>query len=236
MSCKHSWAANTGQTIKIAANMSGSLRFVDVLPLIIGRLGGFVNRITPRTYKKLRGGVFFGKKGVDKSAGDVTIGLVLSGKYIYPHPRWHPRCIPKGFAARLPPKSSWGGFLCPGSCWGSRQVRGWPSTGSRLGHIENPKTTKIMSGLHSKWQGGGVTLAHPRTTYIFFNFSLIPAYSQISPPRTCTHPYNYPLKHHTPAHTPALMDLSCRIIPASVPSVLDIHISPHIPAPHKTKG
>ena len=58
-----------------------------------------------------------------------------------------------------------GGFLFGGG--------GFFPNGSQINHIDNLKSRKNMSGLHSKWQGGPVSLAYPRTVRFIFYLSLI---------------------------------------------------------------
>jgi len=45
--------------------------------------------------------------------------------------------------------------------------------GSQINHIDNLKSRKNMSGLHSKWQGGPVSLAYPRPADFFIKVSVI---------------------------------------------------------------
>jgi len=58
-----------------------------------------------------------------------------------------------------------GGF----SVWGA----GFFPNGSQINHIDNLKSRKNMSGLHSKWQGGPVSLAYPHPADFFIKVSVI---------------------------------------------------------------
>ena len=85
-----------------------------------------------------------------------------------------------------------GGFLFGG---------GVSPNGSQINHIDNLKSRKNMSGLHSKCRGGGVSLAYPRTSHIFILFvniaDTLPPAAGNQTPRTHTKP-----REHMPAPAP----------------------------------
>ena len=103
------------------------------------------------------------KKGLTKPHLTYTIGSQPAGSKPYTHPRLP--TVPLT-VRKLPP--CWfpgGGFLCPDT--------GRPLMVRKITCMANLKNTKMMSGLHSKWQGGPVALACPHTGQIYFLFVII---------------------------------------------------------------
>ena len=97
---------------------------------------------------------------------DATIGPRPAG--VNPIHTQAPRFSPQRFAKLHEWPPCWfaqRGVFCLGT-------RFFPN-GSQINHIDNLKSRKNMSGLHSKWQGGPVSLAYPRTVRFIFYLSLI---------------------------------------------------------------
>ena len=147
----HSWGAAAKHISKTASNIKFSREHV-AHPCIMGGFGTAVNPVFYMVYLKITKKV---KRGLTNRKNDATIGPSPAG--VNPiSPR-----SPQRFA-KLPLLVRPAGVFSLGG-WGSPR-------GSQINHIDNLKSRKNMSGLHSKCRGGGVTLAYPRTSHIFILF------------------------------------------------------------------
>jgi hypothetical protein len=125
-------------------------------PCIMGGFGTAVNPVFYMVYLKITKKV---KRGLTNRKNDATIGPSPAG--VNPISLQAPQRF-----AKLPLLVRPAGVFSLGTPV--------PPRGSQIAHIDNLKSRKNMSSLHSKCRGGGVTLACPRTSHIFILFVTSP--------------------------------------------------------------